>query len=293
MTDTEPSREDVAADWLIGQRAARTERTYRPIIDEWFDWCDSNGVDVFTARRRDGDAWRRHLADVRGLGPASVTKYLAGLSSFYTYAAQETSLIDYSPIAMVKRPMRTTEPRRPSLTAAEGRAVLAASIADGPRAAALVHLLLATGVRVSEAVGADVADLGGHGDERTLAVTRKGGKRAAVRIGPMFWPVIAAYLDDRDEGPVFLTKRGRMSPSLAWSIVSTIAATVVPAKRIGPHSLRRTAATLALDAGQPMQEVQQMLGHASPAMTQIYDTARLGRGRAASAAVESVLMGDA
>lgn len=291
-------REDLTEDWLMSQRAPSTAGPYRIAITAFIAWCDREHVDPLVATRRDIDRYRHYLASPsrpRGpLGPASIYRHLSTISSWYRFGIQDGRL-EVNPVDAIKRPRVQNESLSEGLTAAEARGLLAASIADGPRAAALVHLLLATGARVSEVCSASTSDLGWDDDgARTLKIVRKGGHPARVPIAPAFWRVVQAYLDGRPqgpEGPLLLTERGAMSRGAAWAIVHRLAAEVAPRKRISPHSLRHTAATIALDAGQPLQEVQEMLGHRAPATTLRYDRARGTRGRAASRAVADVLTG--
>lgn len=287
---------EIAHDWLLSQRSAQTEETYRRIIREWLDWCAASNLEPLAARRADVDSWRRYLRSPRraggALGEVSEAKSLAGLSSYYRYASEEHD-VEHNPVARVKRPKLEHLSRRPYLLLPEARAVLAASRSAGPRPAALVHLLLATGARVSEVCEADVSDLGWSDDgHRALTVVRKGGRRGTLPILPAYWVVIEEYLNGRRQGPagpLLATTHGRMTRQTAYRIVNVVARSVVPTKRIGPHSLRHTAATLALDDGVPIQEVQGMLGHSDSRTTGRYDRHGARRGGPAFQAVGDLL----
>lgn len=286
----------LCADWVLAQRAARTRETYERVIGQWFGWCSANGIAVLDARRANVDAYRHHIRSPRRLGgplaEETEAQHLAVISSFYKYASEEGP-IEVNPVANVRRPKIANESRRHYLTLDEARAVLAASVADGPRSAALVHLLLSTGARVSEVCNADCSNLGWTQDgDRALLVVRKGGRRGELPILGHYWSVIEAYLVGRPRGmtgPVLMTTHGRMARQTAYQVVRSIADTVTPTKRIGPHSLRHTAATLALDDGVPIQEVQGMLGHSTPHTTSRYDRHRSRRGESAFRSVGSLL----
>lgn len=291
--------DQLVRDWLVSQRMTATATTYRVSMADFTQWCARRGLDPRAVARRDIDAYRHSLVSAARIGgplaPATVYRYLATVSSFYKYALLEGSPgVVANPVEHIRRPRVDNESKRQGLTLDEARALLAASVDAGARTAALVHLLLSTGVRVSEACKASTATLGwSDAGDRTIQVIRKGGKSATIPIASPYWAIIAAYLQERKQGPIgplFMTNRGRMSRQAAWLTVSTLATTVVPHKRISPHSLRHTAATLALDAGQPLQEVQEMLGHESPATTLRYDRARRSRGGAAFQALGAVLM---
>jgi len=281
---------------VLAQRSPRTRETYNRIIGLWFDWCRANDVPPLDARRRDVDAYRHHIRGPHRVGgpvaEETEAQYLATLSSFYRYASEEGP-IEVNPVANVRRPKIANISRRHYLTLEEARALLAASVADGPRAAALVHLLLSTGARVSEVCNADCSNIGWTDEgERALLVVRKGGQRGELPILDHYWTIIEAYLLERPQGmvgPVIATTHGRMVRQTAYQLVRNIADTVTPTKRIGPHSLRHTAATLALDDGVPIQEVQGMLGHSQPTTTSRYDRHRDRRGGSAFRSVGALL----
>lgn len=274
--------------WTLSKRSAQTIATYRRGIDRWFAFCDREGIDVFAAEQHDVDSyWHTFPADA---SPATVARHLATVSSFYRHVLRHARppLLDRNPAEWVERPPVESVSRRDGLDGPQAVALRAAALRVSPRTAALVHLLLGTALRVSEAVGADVTHLGFTDDgERTLAVTRKGGAPDRVVIQPDDWAVLAAYLGDRQAGPLFLTSGGRrMSRHTAYRLVREAADIVTgPAKKIGPHSLRHTFATLALNAGESIQEVQGALRHTSSATTQRYDRASRERGRGAFRAV--------
>lgn len=292
----------VSSDWVRAQASPETGTTYRHGINEWFGWCDTNHVQVWDAQRRDVDAYRNWVTSRARpggpLGEVTLARVLATMASFYRYAMEDVDPppLERSPLARVKRPRIANVAHRHSLTLDEARGLLTASVASGPRNAALVHLLLSTAVRVSEACSAETKHLGWNEDGfRSLTVTRKGGVRHEITIQPPYWEVIDHYLATRPQGAkggLLLTQRGLLSRQEAFRIVSALARQVVPLKQIGPHSLRHTAATLALDEGVPIQEVQGMLGHSDSRTTTRYDRNQASRGRAASRVLGDLLAGD-
>ncbi len=293
---TRARRDQLAEDWLLSQRSASTAGPYRIVIAAFIGWCDRQSVDPLSATRRDVDRYRHYLVSPgRPRGPlnaATAYRHLSTISSWYRFGIQE-GWLDANPVDAIRRPVVDTESRAEGLSINEAQRLLSASIKAGPRTAALVHLLLSTGARVSEMCSATTSSLGWDSDgARALRVVRKGGKEALISIQPAFWAVVDRYLQERlqgPDGPLLMTQRGPMSRQTAYQIISDLARQVVPQKRISPHSLRHTAATLALDAGEPLQEVQEMLGHRAPATTLRYDRARGTRGRAASRAVADIL----
>jgi integrase/recombinase XerC len=145
------------------------------------------------------------------------------------------------------------------------------------RDTAIIELLYATGIRVSELCGLDVddVDLG----RRTIRVLGKGAKERVVPFGiPAGRAVVRWRKDGRPElaapasaSALFLGARGRrLDPRTARRIVHARIAAAWPVPDMGPHGLRHTAATHLLEGGADLRSVQEMLGHSSLATTQIY-----------------------
>ena len=147
----------------------------------------------------------------------------------------------------------------------------------GLRDRALLELLYATGARVSEAVGLDVDDVASPG---ALRVRGKGSKERVVPVGSYAQSALDAYLTrSRPE----LSRRGRSSPRLflgargaplsrqsAWLVIQAAAERANLQVHVSPHTLRHSFATHLLQGGADVRVVQELLGHASVATTQIY-----------------------
>jgi integrase len=156
-------------------------------------------------------------------------------------------------------------------------ALVKAAQADSPRSYALVLLLGLNGLRISEALGADVDDIGNERGHRVLYVTRKGGKRATVPLAPRTAEAVEEYVGGRTTGPLFATATGkRWQRSEAWRTLRRLARDAVPAKAnsVHPHDFRHAFVTLSLDAGASLRDVQDAAGHADPRTTRRYDRAR-------------------
>jgi integrase/recombinase XerD len=183
---------------------------------------------------------------------------------------------------------------RALLAAAQQRA--AAGAGQSARDLALVTLLAYNGLRIGEALAADVTDLGIERGHRTLRITRKGGRRATVVLAPVTARALDDYLDGRESGPLFVTAGDRcLDEPAAFRMVRRLAkaAGLECAGRLSPHSLRHAFVTLALDAGVSLRDVQNAAGHADPRTTRRYDRARHNLDRAATHAVAAYLAGDA
>jgi integrase/recombinase XerD len=169
----------------------------------------------------------------------------------------------------------------------------------GRRDRALLELLYAAGLRVSEALDLDREDLAPSGG--FVRVIGKGDKERLVPVGDVALAAIADYLDERDrqpqiaEGrwrpasrrdggsaparagadrgrePLFLSRRGRrLDRMAAWRVMRTAALKSGLAGRVTPHTLRHSFATHLLEGGADLRVVQELLGHASITTTQLY-----------------------
>lgn len=240
-----------------------------------------------------------------GGAPSTVARKLAAASSFYSYAADE-GLIASQPARRVKRPrIDADHSATRGLSKSEALALLDAARADSSRSYALTALLLFTGVRVSEALGANLSSLQHDAGHRVLVVTRKGGKRAKVALPPQVLDALTTLLGAshahgnelaaRESGigdaPVFQTATGkRWAASEAFRTVQRLARTANIEGQVSPHPLRHTHATLALDAGVPLRDLQDSLGHADPRTTRRYDRARGRLERSSAYMVATSLM---
>jgi integrase/recombinase XerD len=159
---------------------------------------------------------------------------------------------------------------------------------------ALISLLALNGLRVSEATGADIEALGTERGHRTLAITRKGGKKAVIPLAPRTARAIDLAVGERCEGPIFTTTAGqRLDRHGAGRVVRRIARRAGLAKKIGPHTLRHAFITAALDAGVPLRDVQEAASHADPRTTMRYDRARVSLDRHATYIVAAYIAGAA
>jgi integrase/recombinase XerC len=171
------------------------------------------------------------------------------------------------------------------LRADQARRLLDAAVADAAdaddpiamRDAAVLELLYATGVRVGELVGLDLADV--DAERMTLRVLGKGSKERAVPLGVPAYRALERWLGrgrPQLAGPasgqaVLLGARGgRLDPRAVRRLVHERLAAVEGAPDLSPHGLRHTAATHLLEGGADLRSVQELLGHATLATTQIY-----------------------
>lgn len=263
--------------WLESKNSPHTQAAYARDMKKWLEFCDEAGVDPLAAIRAHADIWKNRGAGYANPAASSLARRLSAVASWYTYLVQE-GVLDQSPYAHVSGWAAVSdESTTRGLTKAQARSMVECAIESGPRDEALIKLLLFSGVRESEAILADVDDLGWEDDHRTLDVVRKGGKRQRIALSLVAADALEQYLADRTTGALFVTsKGGRMSASQVFRVVRRIAriADVPDPAEVTPHSLRHTFATLALDAGVSLRQVQVDMGHKDPKTTIRYDRAR-------------------
>jgi hypothetical protein len=141
---------------------------------------------------------------------ATVTRRLCTIAGFYRYAVEE-ELLDHSPAAHVRRPRLDYESHATALDRNELGALLVAAGLGPPPEHALISLLALNGLRISEATGADIEQLalGLERAQRTLTITRKGGKVVTIPLAPRTARAIDLAVGERTEGPLFLAANGR------------------------------------------------------------------------------------
>lgn len=290
----------LAGAWLVSLASENTRRAYRRDLEGFFAFLDGGELDALEVQRRHVDLWRETLTGA----PSSVARHLSAVSSFYRYASGEGAA-PAQPVQNVTRPrIDADHSSTRGLSKDEARGFLDAARLDGPRSYALAALLLLTGVRISEALGADLSDLQHDSGHRVLVVTRKGGKRAKVALPPQVVDALAAFLGESvaagtevttasavsSDAPLFATSTGkRWAASEAFRTVQRLARAAGVEGRVSPHSMRHTHATMALDAGVTLHDLQDSMGHTDPRTTRRYDRARGRLEKASSYAVASVL----
>lgn len=218
---------------------------------------------------------RAFLADRRreGMGPRSLARLLAGVRAMLN-AFEERHGINAAAARAVDAPSR---PRRlPRPVSAEAARAMLASTEEGWVAArdrAVIALLYGAGLRVSEATGLDCADVAPP--LTRLAIRGKGGKE---RLVPVLAPVAEALEDYRAAAPFTLKsgaffrgeKGGRLSPRIVQRVLAEWRGALGLPDTATPHALRHAFASHLLARGADLRTIQELLGHASLATTEIY-----------------------
>ena len=210
-----------------------------------------------------------------GAGPGLPSPGGRAPSPGSTSTPSKKELPDHSPAARVRRPRVDYESHAVALDRNELGALLVAAGLGPPCEHALISLLARNGLRVSEAAGADIEQLGLERGHRTLTITRKGGKVVTIPPAPRTARAIDRAIGERTGGPAFLAADGRrLDRHGAGRIVRRVARQAGIGKAVTRHTLRHAFITASLDAGVPLRDVQEAASHADPRTTMRYDRAR-------------------
>jgi site-specific recombinase XerD len=217
-----------------------TREAYALDLRQFASWCHQHHLRLFGARRADIECFARDL-EARGRARATVTRRLCTIAGLYRYAVEE-ELLDHSPAAHVRRPRLDYESHATGLDRNELGALLVAAGLGPPGEHALISLLALNGLRVSEATGASIQDLGVERGHRTLVITRKGGKIVTIPLAPRTARAIDLAIGERCEGPIFLASDGRRLDRHGAGRIARRAGITQP---VGPHTLRHAFITAA------------------------------------------------
>jgi site-specific recombinase XerD len=240
-----------------------TRRAYRGDVEEFGRWLDARKVEVAGVDVRVLTEYVTELgrARPRKLAPATIARKLAAVRSFLRFTLGATQVPDAA--LGPRKPRRLPDTPKTD----EVEAALDALEGDGPlalRNQALIELVYSAGLRSSEAVGLDLADV--DFDREQLHVRGKGGKERIVPLGEEAGHLLARYLHEARPGlltgaenAVFVSARGRR---LDTSTLRRIFA--------HPHRLRHAFATHLIEGGADLRTVQELLGHSSLSTTQLY-----------------------
>ena len=221
-----------------------------------------------------------------GVGKSSQSRALSTIRGLFRFACRE-GVVGSNPAATVKSPKHSRRlPRH--LRPGEIETLLEAAQGDRPlekRDLALLELLYASGLRVSELTQLDWSDL--DFDARTLRVLGKGGKERMVPFGEpahralLEWSEAAESVRKaakQTDDPVFLNHRGgRLSTRSVRRIIDRYVEAASLASGVHPHTLRHTFATHLLESGADLRTIQELLGHSSLSTTQRYTHVEIDR----------------
>ena len=258
--------------------SAYTVRNYTADLMDFFDFLRAK--DISSLREVDRLTLRDYLSHLmkQGLVKASIARKLSAIRSFYRYLLQE-GMISTSPVATTSSPK--LDKRLPSfLTIEEVKRLLEApdlSTPQGQRDRALLELLYASGLRVSELAQLNLEQV--NLDTHEIRVWGKGAKERVVLMGEPAAKALTTYLSQgrpkllgkKGSNALFVNRYGGRLPERRIQIIlGKYASSASIDKKVHPHLLRHTFATHLLDGGADLRVVQELLGHADLSSTQIY-----------------------
>jgi integrase/recombinase XerD len=280
MSEPAAFRFEQFEDYLTFERGLsdRTVSAYLRDLRRWVSVAVQGGAsrpaDVTPALLRD---WVFGLKQA-GLAPTSIRRAQSAVRTYYGFLLSEGAL-DVDPTERLESP-KVVRKLPEHLTKDEVARLLDAPDPDLRlywRDRAILELLYATGMRVSELVGLTLPSL--DLDEAFLTVFGKGSKERLCPVGGPALRALHRYLTEvrpgldhgAGQGKVFLNARGRgIGRTAIWSLVKTSAHRAGIRRTVSPHTLRHTFATHLLEGGADLAAVQELLGHADISTTQIY-----------------------
>lgn len=281
-----------AMTWFANIDNPQTRRAYQ---NDLRDFMTYNGIqqpeEFRVVTRAHVLAWRKDL-EARTLSGATIRRKLAALSSLYAYLCECNAVI-HNPVDGVKRPRSDSlEGKTPAIGDHEARALLNApdpATLQGVRDRAILSVLLYHGLRRAELCRLHVNDLQSRRGVPHLRVHGKGNKIRYVPVHPSTAESIHTYLEhaghgDDAQGALFrpirnnasTDPRASITPDGVYKMLARYATSVqITVEGFGPHALRATAATNALEHEADIAKVQEWLGHANIATTRVYDRRKM------------------
>jgi len=258
--------------------AENTVTAYRRDLRDFTNFLRGAGQDsVRTATRQQVIDYLGHLRKL-GLKRGTVARKLTAIRQIYKFLLRE-DLTDTDPTANVDGPRLSK--RLPEVLSEEQCMRLLqvpdVSTPKGLRDAAMITLLYATGLRVSELVNLDIHAL--NVEEQLVRVKGKGGKERLVPVAPAALELVSRYMTtaraefDRhgNTSAIFLTRLGRpFTRAGFWKMLKQHAAAAGLPNTVSPHTLRHSFATHLLHGGADLRAIQEMLGHSSLSVTETY-----------------------
>ena len=271
--------------YLVAERnlSAHTIRAYLGDLDSFFDHLERLDVNDFTTLEL--AHIRSWLANqqVKGGARTTLSRRATSIRLFTKWATKKGFLVkDVGATLATPKGARTLPDVLTVADASLAMDAMAARVGeeDGPiskRDAAMLEILYASGARVSELCGLDLEDI--DYARSTIRVLGKGNKERTIPIGNPAMRALESWLKNgrdslagaKSERAVFLGVRGkRIDQRTVRTMVYHALAALEGAEKMGPHALRHSAATHLLEGGADLRTVQEILGHASLATTQIY-----------------------
>ena len=261
----------------VKQASANTVSSYMRDIRQFSTWLsDSEETDILDASQLNISAYLNHLEE-DGKSGATLSRSLASLKNFYSYVVS-TGFLEKTPVVEIH--VDRGEKKTPQiLTGREIELLLSQPVcvdAKGYRDKAMLEVMYATGIRVTELISLDIDDV----NLDVGIIKCSGGRKSrAIPLYPAALRALSQYLDnvrssmvaDPDETALFVNVSGvRMSRQGFWKILKHYQNTAHIDKEITPHTLRHSFAVHLLENGADVGSVQELMGHSDISSTQVY-----------------------
>lgn len=277
MSDNEEIRLFLDALWVEFGLSDNTIAAYKTDLKLFSKWLSKRQVVLLSCASSDISSY---LADrlAQGVSARSSARFLSSLKRFYGYAIREGKLVE-DPTAVIEAP-RLGRSLPTTLSESDVESLLEAAdttTALGYRDRAMLELLYASGLRVSELVGLTLSQINFR--QGLVRVTGKGNKDRLVPVGEEALSWLDSFINkwrldilgEKKSDAVFPTNRGSgMTRQAFWYAIKRYAVKAGINKTISPHSLRHAFATHLLNHGADLRVVQLLLGHSDLSTTQIY-----------------------
>lgn len=253
---------------------------YRSDLEDFSDWLKEQGKNSYSEVSRDDIIDFLGARKEQEMEPSSLARRLVAIKVFFRYLAQEKFIPDNITSVMDSLKLGRILPE--FITAVEVDALMNVwSLEDRDflaiRNRAILELMYACGLRVSEVAALNVSSV--NLDDRVIRVVGKGSKERIVPVGHLALKALGRYLKEArpyllkspDEPTLFLSRLGRrLDRERIWGIIKETARLAGITKNVHPHTLRHSFASHLLENGADLRVIQEMLGHADIATTQIY-----------------------
>jgi integrase/recombinase XerD len=270
------TRDDAAVASFLDRYTGATRQLYDLDLRIFRGWCTDQGIRLLDVKRPDLERFGQWLITHRGNRPLTARRRMQTLRSFYRLMYAD-ELLDRDPTVLMRMPKARREPERLVwLDRFQVGALIRTARQTSPDHLAAVTLMARLGLRVSAAAAARWENLTrSPSGEWTLTVREKGGRMHTAIVPPAVLDDLEPARRGRTEGPIVLKRNGKPQDRdglQRW--VRLLAEKTGRPKGTSPHSLRRAAIRILLDADVPIERVREFAGHASISTTELYHPTR-------------------
>lgn len=252
--------------------ALNTVDAYRRDLYQFIDFLAQNNTqELENVKNNNINSYLKWLKD-KGIAPSSVSRKIASIKGFFNWL-NANEILNHNPTLSTELPKQV---KKLPKVLNEGEVEEILKHCKGKRDKAIIELMYATGVRVSELCSLKISDVDLH--SKHLRCTGKGSKERLIPIGSKAVEAIKEYLGERDfiikknalnKARMFLREDGKnITRQDVYDLVSALGKFIN--KKITPHTLRHSFATHMLEHGADLRVVQELLGHSDVATTQLY-----------------------